>query len=210
MAGPLDRGPIITPGRLTPTPRRQATFVGAALGLAAVGALPAGLQVRLLTRTTHLYAGLVAMGDAYPALGSSQKLGIRYGGTGEVTTLGRAIPITNMYGPLPSKVPFPDFGFGLTAVPITSSRWVYENNKSRGGEHTSQSSGTPVAEPSISGLSAKSPVGTRAKRGKGDAAVSTRGARGRTRPKTVRYRKGGCPPGYRYDPRKKMCVRTSK
>ena len=210
MAGPLDRGPIITPGKLTPTPTRQATFVGAAAGLAAVGALPAGLQVRLLTRTTHLYAGLVAMGDAYPALGSSQKLGIRYGGTGEVTTLGRAIPITMMYGPLPGKVPFPDFGFGLTAVPNTSSRWVYENNKSRPGEHTSRS-GTPQTSKSILGASAQNQPGTSRKKPRGMISLANRrGAptSGRRRPRTVRYRKGGCPPGYRYDRRRKMCVLT--
>ena len=28
-------------------------------------------------------------------------------------------------------------------------------------------------------------------------------------PKALPYRKGGCPPGYRYDRRKKMCIRTS-
>ena len=34
-----------------------------------------------------------------------------------------------------------------------------------------------------------------------------RSGRRRT-PTSLRYRRGGCPPGYRYDPRRKMCVRT--
>ena len=86
---------------------------------------------------------------------------------------------------------------------------LYDHYKSRGGEHTSHSSGTPVAEPSISGLSAKKSGQyiRRSRMTKGDAAV-TRGARTPTRPKTVRYRKGGCPPGYRYDRRTRMCVLT--
>ncbi len=93
-------------------------------------------------------------------------------------------------------------------------RW---RNKSRGGEHTSRSR-TPKTRKSIrgpsahqkrSGLSSKSKSGQyirRSRMTKRDAAVSTRGARTRT---TLFYRKGGCPPGYRYDPRRKMCVRTN-
>ena len=210
MGGPLDRGPIITPGRLTPTPRRQATFVGAAFGVAAFGALRPGLQVRLMTRATHVYAGLVAMGDAYPALGSKQKLGIRYGGTGEVTTLAKAIPFTQMYGAGPKYTPFPDFGFGFTAVPNTSSRWVYERNKSRPGEHTSRS-GTPQTSKSMLGASAQTkPRASRKKPGRRIPLADRRGpATSRERrPRTVRYRKGGCPPGYRYDRRRRMCVLT--
>lgn len=33
-------------------------------------------------------------------------------------------------------------------------------------------------------------------------------ARSAPKPKMVRYRKGGCPPGYRYDPRRKMCIQN--
>lgn len=29
------------------------------------------------------------------------------------------------------------------------------------------------------------------------------------KPKFVRYRKGGCPPGYSYDPKRKMCIHNS-
>ena len=74
--------------------------------------------------------------------------------------------------------------------------------ESRGGEHTSRS-GTPSSGPSIPGPSAQKPRGM-------ISLVNRRGApsRGRRRPRTVRYRKGGCPPGYRYDRRRKMCVLT--
>lgn len=34
-------------------------------------------------------------------------------------------------------------------------------------------------------------------------------ARSAPKPKMVRYRKGGCPPGYRYDPRRKMCIQNT-
>jgi hypothetical protein len=34
-------------------------------------------------------------------------------------------------------------------------------------------------------------------------------ARSAPKPKMVRYRKGGCPPGYRYDPRRKMCIQIN-
>lgn len=34
-------------------------------------------------------------------------------------------------------------------------------------------------------------------------------ARSARRPRFVPYRKGGCPPGYRYDPRRKMCIQIN-
>ncbi len=160
-------------GFLTPTPQRQARFVGAALGVATVGAFPPGIQVRLLNLGVKSYAAAVAMGDAYPALGRSHKFGIRYGGTGEVSTLAKAVPITQMYGPGPRYTPWPDFGFGLTAVPNTSSRWVYENNKSRPGEHTRRTSRVagPFTDKSMSGASApKGKSSTSPKKGRGSGA----------------------------------------
>ena len=197
--GPAPGGPFHEGGRfegmLTPTPQRQAAFVGATFGVAAVGALPAGIQVRLLNLGVKSYAAAVAMGDAYPALGSSHKFGVRYGGTGEVTTLARAIPVTQMYGSVPRHVPFPDFGFGMTAVPNTSSRWVYENNKSRPGEHTRRTSRVAgplktsksmlgASAPKKSGPSSKSKSGQyirRRRMTKGDSGFR-RGARTRTTP----------------------------
>ncbi len=153
---------------LTPTPQRQAAFVGAALGAAAVMRLPPGIQARMLNLGVKAYAAAVAMGDAYPALGPNYKFGIRFGGTGEVTTLAKAIPFTQMYGIGPKYTPWPDFGFGLTAVPNTSSRWVYENNKSRPGEHNGRTS--RVAGPLQTG---KSMPGASATNGEVMADLST-------------------------------------
>ena len=175
-------------GFLTPTPQRQAAFVGLAFGAGAVGALPPGIQVRLLNLGVKSYAAAVAMGDAYPALGSSHKLGIRYGGTGEVSTLAKAVPFTQMYGAGPKYTPWPDFGFGLTAVPNTSSRWVYEQNKSRPGEHTSRS-GTPQTSKSMLGASApktrKSTTSSKKGRGSGARLRVSRGHRLRKSRRTV-------------------------
>ena len=209
---PADYPHIVKPGLLTPTPQRQAAFVGATLGIGIAGRLPPGIQARLLNYGVKTYAAAVAMGDSYPAFGPEQKFAVRYGGTGEVTTMGQAIPFTQMYGPAAKYTPWPDIGFGLTAVPNTSSRWVYEMNKSRPGEHTSRS-GTPETGKSIPGASAqKGRSGPSSKKpGRRIPLADRRGpATSRERrPRTVRYRKGGCPPGYRYDRRRKMCVLTS-
>ena len=81
---------------------------------------------------------------------------------------------------------------------------------STGGEHTSRS-GTPYAGTSIPGSSAQTKPGTSRKKPRGMISLANRrGAptSGRRRPRTVRYRKGGCPPGYRYDRRRRMCVLT--
>ena len=165
--------------------------------------------IRLYKYGGGLVAYVTDVRGILPALGPDHKVGIRYGGIGR-KPFGEAYPLLSMYMlPHVEAFPVPAFGLALTAVPNDSSRIIHETNKSRGGEHAIQSSGTPVAEPSISGLSAKKSGQyiRRSRMTKGDAAV-TRGARTRTRPKTVPYRKGGCPPGYRYDRRKKMCVRT--
>jgi len=76
------------------------------------------------------------LAGALPALGSSHKFGVRFGGAG-MTTIGETY-LGNMYmgGTPEAGLPIPTFGFGITAVPNTSSRWVYERNKkslSRGG-----------------------------------------------------------------------------
>ena len=186
---------------LTPTPQRQAAFVGTTLGIGIAGRLPPGIQARLLNLGVKTYAAAVAMGDSYPAFGPEQKFAVRYGGTGEVTTMGQAIPFTQMYGPAAKYTPWPDIGFGLTAVPNTSSRWVYENNKSRPGEHRA-SSGTPNTRKTIRGASAQ--------------IKSTRRSRRFAKRKPARRlrafpRKGRrCPPGYRYDPKRKMCIQIFK
>ena len=164
----MGRGPDparspIRPGILTPTPMKQAAFVAGAGAIGVTPSIPIAMRVRALGATTKAYAAMIALGDAYPAYRRDRMLAVRYGGSGEVTTLGRAIPITMMYGGIASKVPFPDVGFGLTNVPTGSfsQRFVNESqkirlgeSKSRGGEHTSRS-GTPEARKSIRGPLAK-------------------------------------------------------
>lgn len=84
--------------------------------------------------------------------------------------------------------------------------------QSRPGEHTSRG-GTPETGKSIPGasapkgrsrLSSKKPRGMISRANRRGAPIS-----GKRRPRTVRYRKGGCPPGYRYDRRRRMCVLTN-
>ena len=107
--------------------------------------------------------------------------------------------------------PFPYLG----EIPLIRPRLEigtepYEQTLSRGGEHTSRS-GTPGAGTSTPGPSAQTKPGTsRKKPGRRSPLAGRRGpATSRERrPRTVRYRKGGCPPGYRYDRRRKMCVLT--
>lgn len=83
---------------------------------------------------SQLLASHIAVEAAYPAIYPSRKLGIQYGGTGEVTTLAKAIPQTGFYGYAPRYIPMLDFGFQITNVPVGSSRVVYEQNKSRGAK----------------------------------------------------------------------------
>ena len=82
---------------------------------------------------------------------------------------------------------------------------------STGGEHASRS-GTPYAGSSTPGPSAQNQPGTSRKKPRGMISPANRRGpptSGRRRPRTVRYRKGGCPPGYRYDRRRRMCVLTN-
>ncbi len=95
---------------------------------------------------------------------------------------------------------------------------VYEksrsNKESRAGEHTSRSSGTPETGKSMPGPSAhkgkrvakRTPARRRSRRTSSKPPAPGRGVMRARLP----YRKGGCPPGYRYDRRRKMCVLTNK
>ncbi len=169
-----------------------------------------------------------------PALGSEKKLGIRAGTEPTTKPLGEFPPyITSQYGPdYMDRMPmlYPDIG--VMAVPNDSSRWLWESKKkSTRVEHTSRS-GTTITRKSMRGGSAlesrdkttwagrksRSRLSSKRSRrkyiGAGRVlpaamteASGERSGRSRT-PATLRYRRGGCPPGYRYDPRKRMCVRT--
>ena len=190
-------------GFLAPTPQRQAAFVSAPVG----GATVAGLlrNPRTLIRTWRFGASTMAtlseLGGALPALGSSQKFGVRYGGAG-VTTIGETFLGAMYLGGTPeANLPVPTFGFGVTAVPNTSSRLVYELNKSRPGEHTSRS-GTPQTRKPIRGASAQGKSTRRSRR------FAKRKPSRRLRVIPRRGKK--CPPGYRYDAKRKMCIQTFK
>ncbi len=100
-------------------------------------------------------ASFTELKGTLPALGPDHKLGIRFGSQ-EMSTLGEMHLIDPTMPE--ASLPFPNFGFGFTAVPNTSSRLVYEAKKSRPGEHTGRTS--RVAGPlqtgkSMPGASAK-------------------------------------------------------
>lgn len=104
---------------------------------------------------------------------------------------------------------------------FTREGWqrVYPDQESTRDEHTSRS-GTSITRKSMRGESAQRKLDkstwarsrASSKKPAGRIPFTDRGGApfmGRPRrrpPKTLRYRKGGCPPGYRYDTRKKMCI----
>ncbi len=222
---------VIRPGLLTPTPRRQFGFVAGMYM-----ALPVTALVTNPRRVYGLYKyGSSAAATYYqltsllPALGSEKKLGIRAGTEPTTKPLEEFPPyITSQYGPeYMDRMPmlYPDIG--IMAVPNDSSRWIWESKKkSTRVEHTSRS-GTTITRKSMRGGSAlesrdrsswvsrktrsrpssKRKSGQSRSRSERTKASGERSGRSRT-PTTLRYRKGGCPPGYRYDSRRKMCVRT--
>ena len=192
MSGPQ---PIITPGVLTPTPGRQMQVVVGAF--AVTGAAGLMRNPRNLVRSWKFGASTMAsiteLSGALPALGPSQKFGVRYGGAG-VATIG-STAIGNMYmgGTPEADLPFPTFAFGLTAVPNTSSRLVYENNKSRPGQAKSVNTAVRMTTMRKSMRRASAQKKARRRRAK---IIPRRGTR--------------CPPGYRYDAKRKMCIQTFK
>ncbi len=177
-------------GRVTPTRRDQS--VQAAL-LVGGGIFASGLlrNPRTAVRAWKFGAATVQsateLAGALPALGSSQKFGVRFGSVG-MTTIGDTFLGSMYMGGMPeANLPIPTFGLGITAVPNTSSRWVYEQNKSRPGEHTSRS-GTPQTRKSIRGASAqkrKSTTSSKKGRGSGARLRVSRGNRLRKSRRTV-------------------------
>ena len=87
-----------------------------------------------------------------------------------------------------------------------AKKWVKKQAKKKGGRK--------VFPPTL-GIPSRGSTG-KSKRGSGFAikrtgrpqSRKTMRARSAPKPKMVRYRKGGCPPGYRYDPRRKMCIQN--
>ena len=138
-----------------------------------------------------------------PALGPDHKVGVRYGGTGR-KPFSEAYPLLAMNAtPAVANLPVPSFGLAITAVPGGSSRLGYEQNKSRPGQAKSVNTAVRMTtmRKSMRGASAQKPGGMISPANRRGPASSRE-----RRPRTVRYRKGGCPPGYRYDRRRRMCV----
>lgn len=170
-------------------------FLPFMFGAGALASLRPGVAVRAADLGVKVAAGHFAMRDAYPALGPDHKLGIRYGGTGDVTTLAKAYPQSEFYGRAPRYIPWPDIGFGVTSVPVGSSRFIYESKKSESSFRTSSAI-----------VRRKGGSGSTSRVTKRTTSSSTR----RRRPKTIRRKGKRCPPGYRYDAKRKMCIQTFK
>ncbi len=183
MPGP-GTSPIVRSGYLTPTPQRQAAFVGFAFG----GGIMAGLLRRptIALRTYGMISSRVAaageMAKVYPALGPDRKVAVEFGFSGDTVTLAQAMPfLIAIYGNSPVMgLPVPDVGFGLTSVANSSSRLAWENNKksvSRGGQDTSRTGKPSKVGSSTSPLTPKS--GTSSKSGRRKPSQRRRGPKGR-------------------------------
>ncbi len=195
----------------TPTPGKQVAVLGTLVLLgAAIPQMTAQTGIFALQQAKKgasfhrkVVGPVTSVMSAYSAVDAFRK--IRKGG--------HRLAFTVKYEPWDPKwvPPFPYLG----QIPLIRPRLdigtePYEQTLSRGGEHTSRS-GTPGAGTSTPGPSAQTKPGTsRKKPGRRVPLADRRGpATSRERrPRTVRYRKGGCPPGYRYDRRRRMCVLT--
>ena len=197
-----------------PLPAYAAYVAGAAIGAAGGVAVEYVLSRGQADRDDYVVAGTVgALPGGLGAKGIiklGQKLSklryFSYSAGDRLATIGMGVvhPSSKMF-------------LGPEIVGITSGvaagytvGQLHDHFKSRGGEHTSRS-GTPIAGTSTPGPSAQTKPGTSRKKPRGMISLANRrGAptSGRRRPRTVRYRKGGCPPGYRYDRRRRMCVLT--
>ncbi len=157
---------IITPGILTPTPRRQLQFLGGALSLIPIAGLASRPKTayNLYTYVSPVVASYYKLKAVWPALGPTKKVGIRIGSEPSTRTLGSMGPIIRgQYGPdYMDRVPFPYPDIGIMAVPNSSSRMIWESKKqSKGGQDTSRT-GSPKARKSIRGPSALDPLDKKA------------------------------------------------
>ena len=198
-----------------PLPAYAAYVAGAAIGAAGGVAVEFVLSRGQADRGDYVVAGTVgALPGGLGAKGIlnlGQKLSklryFSYSAGDRLATIGMGVvhPSSKMF-------------LGSEIVGITSGvaagyavGQLHDHFTSRGGEHTSRS-GTPrIAGTSTPDPSAQTkPGASRKKPGRRAPLADRRGpATSRERrPRTVRYRKGGCPPGYRYDRRRRMCVLT--
>ena len=210
---PGDYGHVISPGILTPTPGKQIAALGAIVLIgAAIPRITAQTGIFALQQAKKgasfhrkIVGPATSVMSAYSTVDAFRK--IRGGG--------HRLAFDVDYEPWDPKwvPPFPYLG----QIPLIRPRLEigaepYEQTLSRAREDTVRSSHVPgpVETPkTIGGPSAQTKPGTSRKKPRGMISLANRrGAptSGRRRPRTVRYRKGGCPPGYRYDRRRKMCV----
>ncbi len=191
---------------LAPTPKHQLELF--ALGLSVGGASAIirrfpSIGVTVMNKSVALVAAAGAMKDVYPGLmgdlgfETGHKLGVRYGGTGEVMPMSRAFPLTGIiYGPIARKVPVPQYGFGITSVPVGSTRWVYEQKKAK--SRPGKDSGLPSTN-----RKARSGISSSRRRG----SLARKGGNGSRRPVRGRKRR---PPYCRVHKRNHWCKYTRK
>ncbi len=165
-----------------------------------MGALPVGLGARATVK-------LVQKGRKLHKFGKYYQPGVlHYSGK----VIGAATQRPGLFPNLSLRPEMVGITSGVAASYVVGQ--LYDASKSRPGEHTSRS-GTPETGKSIPGASAQKGRSrpSSKKPGRRTPLADRRGpATSRERrPRTVRYRKGGCPPGYRYDRRRRMCVLTN-
>ncbi len=180
-------------GRVTAERRTQtvqaAILVAGGLGVAGIARNPQNI-VRAWKYSAGAIQTATELKGLLPALGPEHKVGVRYGSQ-EMTTIGE-VPVLRMYsGTTTDNLPLPTFGFGLTSVPTGSSRFISEWNKkgidgkSRGDQQVAMQTREVKTRKSMRGPSAKK------------------------KPRMVRRRGSRCPPGYRYDAKRRMCIQKT-
>lgn len=140
-------------GRITRKERNTAIKVAAAaaggMGARFLLARP-GIAVRAAKQTSKAVAGYGALAPAYPALRKDRKLALMYGGTGKVKPLSEVSPYTRRYGLAPRYILVPEYGFGISNVPIGSSRLIpysdYQSRRERSSSSYQQNGGSPWAQ----------------------------------------------------------------
>ena len=158
--------------------------------------------VRIWQWGTKTLAASAALGPAYEAIGPEKRVAFRWGGTGgyeraDQHWMTRWHPAS--YGPA-GRLRVPQTGWQFTAVP-SSEPVVRTPNKSRGVQVRTLTSRMGHQK---GRASSSRPSATR----KSQSQTRTRGKKNRR--KVIPRRGKRCPPGYRYDAKRKMCIQTFK
>ena len=113
---------------VAPTSKRQMALVGALYGAGIVSTSPA-LTYRAYGLASRAVAKAAFIGPVLPALGPKAKVAVRWGGTGEFVRMDQHHMLRYYTTPATRGLPLPQFGWGLTAVPVGSTRLPYEMRK---------------------------------------------------------------------------------